>query len=192
MRIPSHVQAGAYSDQNQRSGHDHQKKMLRHVSSEQMVIEVRGWRRVAGPFVVLGVTALPLFFLSSFMARLLLLIRVGPERVRLHAWLFEHLFAPWASPFNASLAFAICYLALWTLVPIYNIIMVALEALIGRNHSRFQTGGFIFGEMRIENEQDAAVVFAREFADHQGTRARRSFPVNVTRAVIGKVIPQRI
>ena len=61
------------------------------------MIEVRGWRRLTGPFVVLGVTALPLFFLSSLMARLLLLIRVGPDRIRLHAWLFEHLFAPWAS-----------------------------------------------------------------------------------------------
>jgi predicted acyltransferase len=77
------------------------------------MIEVRGWRRVTGPFVVLGVTALPLFFLSSLMARLLLLIRVGPDRVRLHAWLFEHLFAPWASPFNASLAFALAYVLLW-------------------------------------------------------------------------------
>ena len=77
------------------------------------MIEVRGWRRVTGPFVVLGVTALPLFFLSSLMARLLLLIRVGPDRIRLHAWLFEHLFAPWASPFNASLAFALAYVLLW-------------------------------------------------------------------------------
>jgi predicted acyltransferase len=72
-----------------------------------------GWRRLTGPFVVLGVTALPLFFLSSLMARLLLLIRVGPDRIRLHAWLFEHLFAPWASPFNASLAFALAYVLLW-------------------------------------------------------------------------------
>jgi predicted acyltransferase len=77
------------------------------------VIEVRGRRRWAAPFVVLGVTALPLFFLSSLMARLLLLIRVGPQGVRLHAWLFDHLFAPWASPVNASLAFALAYVLLW-------------------------------------------------------------------------------
>ncbi len=76
-------------------------------------IEGRGWRRAAGPFVVLGVTALPLFFLSSLMARLLLLIRVGPDRIRLHAWLFDHLFAPWLSPFNASLAYGLAYVLLW-------------------------------------------------------------------------------
>ena len=77
------------------------------------LIEVRGWRRVTGPFVVLGVTALPLFFLSSLMARLLLLTRVGPDRVRLHAWLFDHLFAPWLPPFDASLAYALAYVLLW-------------------------------------------------------------------------------
>jgi predicted acyltransferase len=76
-------------------------------------IEVRGHRRWASPFAVLGVTALPLFFLSSFVARLLSLIRVGPEGTRLQAWLFSHLFAPWAAPVNASLAYALVYLALW-------------------------------------------------------------------------------
>jgi len=30
-----------------------------------------------------------------------------------HAWLFDHLFAPWASPINASLVYALAYLALW-------------------------------------------------------------------------------
>jgi len=77
------------------------------------IIEVRGWREWTGPFVVLGVTALPLFFLSSFMARLLVLIRVGPEHTRLQAWLFDHWFAPWLSPMNASLAYAIAYVLLW-------------------------------------------------------------------------------
>jgi predicted acyltransferase len=77
------------------------------------VIEVRGVRRWAGPFVLFGLTALPLFFLSTAMARLLLLIRVGPEHMRLHAWLYTHLFVPWAAPVNASLAFALAYVLLW-------------------------------------------------------------------------------
>ena len=77
------------------------------------LIEVRGARRWAAPLVLLGVTALPLFFLSTAVARLLLLVRVGPEHTRLHAWLYAHLFAPWAEPINASLAFALAYLLLW-------------------------------------------------------------------------------
>ena len=77
------------------------------------LIEVRGFRRWAGPCVLFGLTALPLFFLSTAMARLLLLIRVGPQHMRLHAWLYTHLFAPWAAPVNASLAFALAYVLLW-------------------------------------------------------------------------------
>jgi predicted acyltransferase len=77
------------------------------------LIEVRRLRRWAGPLVLFGLTALPLFFLSTAMARLLLLIRVGPENTRLHAWLFTHLFVPWATPVNASLAFALAYVLLW-------------------------------------------------------------------------------
>ncbi len=75
--------------------------------------EVRGWRGWARPFAVLGVNALALFFLSSLMAKLLLVIRIGPADQRLHAWLFDHLFAPWASPVNASLAYALAYVLLW-------------------------------------------------------------------------------
>jgi predicted acyltransferase len=76
-------------------------------------IEVRGRRAWTAPFVVLGVTALPLFFLSSFMARLLILVRVGPDGPRLQAWLFDHLFAPWLPPVDASLAYALAYVLLW-------------------------------------------------------------------------------
>ena len=76
-------------------------------------IEARGARRWAGPFALLGLTALPLFFLSTAMARLLILIRVGPEHIRLQGWLFGHLFAPWAEPVNASLAYALAYVLLW-------------------------------------------------------------------------------
>src|SRR6266436_1382129 len=46
--------------------------------------------------------------------------------------------------------------------------------------------------MRVEDKQDAAIVLARKFADHQRTKARGSFPVNVTRAVRRDVIPQRV
>ncbi len=77
------------------------------------LVEIRGARRWAAPFAVFGINALALFFLSSLMAKLLLLIRVGVDRVRLQAWLFAHLFAPWASPIDASLAYALAYVLLW-------------------------------------------------------------------------------
>jgi predicted acyltransferase len=77
------------------------------------LVEVRGYRRWAIPFAVLGVNALILFFLSTLMARLLSIIRVGPERQSLQTMLFDRVFAPLASPVNASLAFAITYVIVW-------------------------------------------------------------------------------
>jgi predicted acyltransferase len=75
--------------------------------------EVRGRRRWAAPFVALGVNALALYFLSSLLARALIVLRVGPEGRPLQAVLFEALFASWASPVNASLAYALAYVLLW-------------------------------------------------------------------------------
>jgi predicted acyltransferase len=77
------------------------------------LVEARGFRRWAVPFAWFGVNALALFFLSTLAAKLLLLIRIGPEATRLHAWLFERLFAPWAAPINASLAWALAYVLVW-------------------------------------------------------------------------------
>src|SRR5436309_2921807 len=73
--------------------------------------EVRGWRRWAAPFVVLGVNALALFFLSTLVAHVLTLIRVG--NITLHTLIFERVFVPWASPINASLAYAAAYVLVW-------------------------------------------------------------------------------
>jgi predicted acyltransferase len=83
------------------------------LAAVHWTIEVRGRRGWAEPFAILGVHALTLFFLSSLMAKLLLIVRVGAGGPRLHAWLFDHVFAPWAAPVNASLAYALAYVTLW-------------------------------------------------------------------------------
>ena len=77
-------------------------------------IEIRGWRRWATPFVVLGVNALVLYFLSTLTARALTLIHVGGAT--LQKAIFDRAFAPWAAPVNASLAYAIAYLVVWWLL----------------------------------------------------------------------------
>jgi len=82
------------------------------------LVEARGFRRWAWPFAWFGVNALALFFLSTLAAKVLLLVRVGPEATRLHAWLFERLFAPCAASLNASLAsvslaWALAYVLIW-------------------------------------------------------------------------------
>ena len=80
------------------------------------VVEVSGWRGWTPPFVAFGVNALALFFLSTLVARILVVVRVpvdGGRSVALQAVVFEHVFASWASPVNASLAFALATVLVW-------------------------------------------------------------------------------
>jgi predicted acyltransferase len=74
-------------------------------------IEVCGWRRWATPFVVFGANALAVFFLSTLAAQAMALVRVGGVSVK--QLVFQQAFAPWASPVNASLAYALAYVIVW-------------------------------------------------------------------------------
>jgi predicted acyltransferase len=74
-------------------------------------VEVCGWRRWATPLVVFGVNALAVFFLSTLAAQAMTLVRV--DGVALQQVVFQRAFAPWASPVNASLAYAIAYVLAW-------------------------------------------------------------------------------
>ncbi|HEX2190658.1 MAG TPA: heparan-alpha-glucosaminide N-acetyltransferase domain-containing protein [Longimicrobiaceae bacterium] len=81
------------------------------------LVDVKGWRRWAFPFVLFGVNAIAAFFLSGIMARLLTLVKwAGPagDPVTLKGWIHQALFASWLSPVNASLAFAACFVLFWT------------------------------------------------------------------------------
>lgn len=79
------------------------------------VVDVRGRKRWATPFVVFGVNAIAAFFLSSLAARALNLVQVpfAEVSVPLKAWIYERGFASWAGPLNGSLTFAIAYVTLW-------------------------------------------------------------------------------
>ncbi|MEO6333408.1 MAG: DUF5009 domain-containing protein [Pyrinomonadaceae bacterium] len=81
------------------------------------LIDIKGYKRWAWPFVVFGANALPLFVFSGIMARLLGMVRLaGPEEgkeITLQQWIFQNAFLSWASPINASLAYAICFILFW-------------------------------------------------------------------------------
>ncbi len=79
------------------------------------LIEVRDYRKWAQPAVIFGVNAIAVFVLSGLVTRLLIRIHVAgdPDPITVKQWLFETLFASWASPMNASLAFALTYLLFW-------------------------------------------------------------------------------
>ncbi|MCC7309535.1 MAG: DUF5009 domain-containing protein [Acidobacteria bacterium] len=80
------------------------------------LIDVKGYKRWAKPFVVFGVNALALFAFSGLMARLMGMIRIAGadgKETTLQGWIFNNLFLSWASPINASLAFAVCFILFW-------------------------------------------------------------------------------
>lgn len=82
------------------------------------LIEMRGWRAWCKPFLWLGSNAILTYALSTFVAKEWTLIKVpnGAHSIELQTWIYNHWFAPLAQPINASLAFALAYVALWTLV----------------------------------------------------------------------------
>jgi predicted acyltransferase len=79
------------------------------------LIDLKGYRRWALPFVVFGVNAIALYVGSGLMAGLLELIKVGSAKgsVALQSWIYETLFLSWLAPINASLAFAVSFVLVW-------------------------------------------------------------------------------
>jgi predicted acyltransferase len=79
------------------------------------LIDVRGRRRWAAPFVTYGLNPLTAFVGSGAMARVLGLIHLsyGGESVPLQQAVYRGAFASWLAPRNASLAYAIGFVALW-------------------------------------------------------------------------------
>jgi predicted acyltransferase len=80
------------------------------------LIDVKGHRRWSVPFAVYGTNALAVFFLTGICAKLLGIIKLNGadgKPVALHTVIFKNLFLSWATPVNASLAFAVCFVLVW-------------------------------------------------------------------------------
>jgi predicted acyltransferase len=76
------------------------------------LVDVRGRRRWAMPFAWFGMNAIFAFFFSGVMARLLNLVKVDGRPIK--QVIFEGAFDSWLPAHDASLAFALCFVALWT------------------------------------------------------------------------------
>jgi len=80
------------------------------------LIDIKGYKRWAFPFVVFGVNAITVFVLSGLIARIMTLIKFADatgKQITLKTYLYESVFTPLASPLNASLGFALCYVLVW-------------------------------------------------------------------------------
>ena len=75
------------------------------------LIDVKGYKSWAKPFLIFGSNALILYFLAELFSNIIGVVTLGG--VDLKSWLYDSLYASWASPLNASLMFAISIVLLW-------------------------------------------------------------------------------
>jgi predicted acyltransferase len=83
------------------------------------LIDIKGYRAWAKPFLVFGSNALAVYFLSEAFVRAVdasSFKTAGGGETNLLALIYERLFAPLASPVNASLMFAVCTVLFWLCV----------------------------------------------------------------------------
>ncbi|HXI43351.1 MAG TPA: DUF5009 domain-containing protein [Bryobacteraceae bacterium] len=74
-------------------------------------VDVRGHARMMKPLVIMGMNAITVYLVSELLEVLLNALHFpsGGHTVSVRDWLFDSLFAPLASPINASLLYAIAY-----------------------------------------------------------------------------------
>jgi len=89
------------------------------------LIDIKGYQKWAYPFLVFGINPIFLYVASDLFIGPLIWIRLpGTEgkSIALKTWIYNHLIASWNTPKNASLLYAILYVALWFLflLPLYK------------------------------------------------------------------------
>ena len=79
------------------------------------LVDVKGRRRWATPFLVLGTNALIIYFLSELFSNVISTVTVARAggAADLKTLVYENLFASWAPPKSASVMFAACVVLLW-------------------------------------------------------------------------------
>ncbi len=80
------------------------------------LIDVQRYKKGTKPFVVYGVNAITVFFLSGLIPRILTMIKVNmPDGtiVNSREWMYETFLSPYLSPINASLAGAVTFILIW-------------------------------------------------------------------------------
>ena len=80
------------------------------------LIDLKGRRKWAFPFIVFGTNALAVFFLTGLCAKLMGLIKLtgaDGKPASLHSVIYKGLFDSSLAAKDASLAFALCFVAVW-------------------------------------------------------------------------------
>jgi predicted acyltransferase len=80
------------------------------------IIDVHGRSGWTKPFVIYGVNPMVAFLGSGLMARGIYTLWQVPyegRTISAQAWVYRTVYLPWLSPVNASLAFALTFVAFW-------------------------------------------------------------------------------
>jgi predicted acyltransferase len=84
------------------------------------LIDIKGYKRWAWPFVVFGSNALALFVFSGVCARMMSAFRVSytgdGKGISAQKSIVDNIFLALFQPINASLAYAICFILFWLLL----------------------------------------------------------------------------
>lgn len=83
------------------------------------LIDVQGYKKGTTPFVVYGVNAITVFFLSGLIPRILSMIMVTmPDGTPVNSriWMYETFYTPYFTPINSSLAGAVTFILIWLLI----------------------------------------------------------------------------
>ncbi len=86
------------------------------LASCYWLIDVKGIKWWTKPFVVYGMNAITVFFLSGLVGKSMSLytwIAADGTEISLKGYLFQNMFLSWLDPINASLAWAITYILIW-------------------------------------------------------------------------------
>lgn len=80
------------------------------------LIDVKGIKKWAKPGIIYGMNSIAVFVLSGLVARIMIYTKwtqSDGNEISVWVWIYENLFASWADPINASLAFAITNILFW-------------------------------------------------------------------------------
>ena len=88
------------------------------------LIEIQGWKKWAAPFLIFGTNAITVFAGSTFMVKVLMMIKFddGGTIVNPMGWIYRHALSPLAGPYLGSLLFPLGFILLWLLLirPLYK------------------------------------------------------------------------
>ena len=79
------------------------------------VIDIKGYRRWSRPLAIYGMNAITVYVLAGLLSKLSSFIKVASTdgtEITAGKWVYENMFAPLASPVNASLFYALTYVAI--------------------------------------------------------------------------------